>query len=78
MTSMLREVLWFDAFADAVEWTGTHELETKPRQIRTVGYVIADVIPGYLTLAQSVDRDADVVTGVLHIPTVCVLEVNEP
>lgn len=55
MTHVLREVVWFDAFSDAAEWTATCELETKPRHIRTVGYVIPDVIPGYLTLAQSLD-----------------------
>ena len=72
----LREVVWFDAFADATaNWTSIYELETKPRQIRSVGYVIPDVIPGYLTLAQSLDADTDCVGQVIHIPTVCVLEV---
>lgn len=70
----LREVVWSDAFADATDWTATGDLETRPRLIRSVGYVLPDVVPGYLSLAQSLDPWTDSVGAVLHIPRSCIVE----
>jgi hypothetical protein len=72
--SELREIVWMDAFNDATNWTPTCELETKPRLIRSVGYLLPVVVPGYVSLAQSLDPWTDSVGSVLHIPKVCIVE----
>lgn len=70
-------VEWIDAQADAVMWSGLEELETEPRLIRTVGYLIEDVIEGHTTVAGSWDEFAEVFGSVMHIPNGMVQNVRQ-
>lgn len=72
-------VVWMDAHADAHGWTEIAELE-RIRLIDTVGVLIPvqdGGAPGHLTLAQSVDEDAEMVDSVLHIPIGMVRQVTD-
>ena len=70
-------VEWTDAQADAVDWSTREELTTDARLIRTVGYVIPDVIDEHITVAASWDEYAEVFGSVMHIPDAMVKNVRE-
>ena len=73
----MRPVLveWIDAQADADRWTSRAELNREPRRIRTVGYIVADVIDGHTTVAASWDEDTDHYGAVMHIPDAMIVRV---
>lgn len=59
-------VTWMDAHDDAHNWTPIDQLDTEPRLIQTCGWLLDDVTPDHLTIAQSVDGTS--VGSVIHIP----------
>ena len=59
-------VTWIDAFADADGWCDVGELATTPRVILTVGWLLGEIVPDHVSVAQS--HDIDTVDSVLHIP----------
>ena len=70
-------VEWIDAQADAISWTERGELETEPRLIRSVGYLIEEVMDRHTSVAASWDEFAEVFGSVMHIPNRMVCSVSD-
>ncbi len=67
---LLVEVTWWDAHGLTEGWTPISELRTEPCVVRSVGYVLPNVQPHHLVLAQSLnDTEAD---NVISIPELMV------
>lgn len=72
------EVHWLDAFSDAVDnWRQRADLDADERVIVTTGWLLPNVIAGYVSVAQSVDSATDTVCHVLHIPSASVLSTRK-
>ena len=63
---------WHDAHADH-GWVDRGDIDTEPRLVRSVGWVLENVKRGHLTLAQSWDPDTDSWDALLHIP-ICMVQ----
>lgn len=71
-------VEWVDCHAHSGSWESTAELvaASQPRSIRSVGWLLPDILAAHLTIAQDQDEDNGCWHGVSHIPTACVVDVE--
>lgn len=65
MTPVLVE--WLDAFADTQSWMEITEIDDEPCVVFSVGFLIADVKKGHVTIAQSRNSNEHV-DSLLHVP----------
>lgn len=71
----LVELWWHDAFP-ILGWTSLDAIPAEPRQIRSVGYLIRDAIPGHYFIVQSIDPTANTFDGGLAVPVAMVIELR--
>lgn len=60
------KVTWHDAHAEN-EWQDTSQIDSEPFVVVTVGWLIPNIKPNHIVIAQSIGDD-DAVDGVLSIP----------
>jgi hypothetical protein len=60
------EVTWHDAHAEST-WQQIQDIDDQPYVVRTAGWLIQDIKPDHVVIAQSIGSD-DAVDGVLCIP----------
>ena len=69
-------VWWRDAHAATDTWTSPEEIDDEPCIVRSVGFLLVDVKPGHIVLAQSQIVDFGDVDHVLAIPTAMVVRIE--
>ncbi len=75
----LVKVTWRDAFAGPQEWVVANSYEAEPVIPITVGWLIPDVLDGYVTTADTyyIDEDDDIMLyNVGHIPEDMVISIE--
>jgi hypothetical protein len=75
----LVKITWKDAFAGPQEWCSVDDYETKPVIPLTVGWLIPDMLDGYVTTADTyyIDEDGDVLLyNIGHIPDEMVISIE--
>jgi hypothetical protein len=70
-------VEWIDAQSDAETWLHLDELNSEPRMIRSVGYLLESPIEGHMSVAASWDEFSRHVGSVMHIPDAMVRRVTD-
>ncbi len=69
-------VWWRDAHAATETWTDPAEIDDEPCIVLSVGFLLSEVKPGHLVLAQSQILDHGDVDHVLAIPTAMVVRIE--
>lgn len=74
----LVKVVWKDAFAAPQGWTSMDDYETEPAHPVTVGWLLEDVLEGYVTTADTfLLQDGEVIYyNVGHIPIEMILSME--
>lgn len=75
----LVKIVWKDAFAGPQEWTSLKDYNIKPVEPCTVGWLIPDVLEGYVTTADTIYVDEDgeyTYYNIGHIPNGMVLSIE--
>lgn len=61
-------VVWRDAHAGfAGSWATVEDLDPEPCLVRSSGFLLEDVKPGHITIAQSI-LEKDFIDNILHVP----------
>lgn len=75
MSDTFVEVTWHDAFAFRDRWLEDSEIDEEPMVVRSVGWLLPDRKPNYVTLVQSINSD-DIMDGLLFIPCAMVKQIR--
>ncbi len=75
-TSKMVRVWWRDAHAATQTWSPVEEIDPEPCIVVSVGFVLSDVKPDHVVLAQSFIDDQGEVDHVLAIPSAMVVRVE--
>lgn len=75
MQHSLVKIVWKDAFAAPQGWTSLEDYRTEPAHPVTVGWLLPDVLDGYITTADTVlTQDGDTTYyNIGHIPNEMIL-----
>jgi hypothetical protein len=76
MNEQLVRVTWHDAHAATDTWCAVEEIDEDPCIVESVGYLLHEIKPGHVCLAQSLIADQDHVDGVLAIPSAMVKRID--
>ena len=69
MNEQLVRVTWHDAHAATSTWTSVDGIDDSPCIVESIGYLLHEMKPGHILLAQSWIADQEDVDGVLAIPS---------
>jgi hypothetical protein len=74
MSWALVKVVWHDAHGATSGWTHHGDINPDPAEIQTVGWIVPEVKPGHLCVAQSIDPHGNV-DNAIAIPSEMVRQV---
>lgn len=69
MREQLVKVTWIDAHAATDTWTAVDAIDEEPCIVESIGFLLHEVKPGHVCLAQSLIVEQEDVDGVLAIPS---------
>jgi hypothetical protein len=76
MTEQLVRVLWRDAHAVFDQWGTVADIDDEPCLVATVGFLVPNVKPGHVVVAQSMVLGTDDIDHVTAIPSPMVCRID--